>query len=288
MSEVHIQGEAITHAYASSLKDQVVIVTGGGRGIGRAICLALAEQGATVAAVARTLAEIESTQTLILERGGRALAVQADVTDQPAVEAMASRVVEEFGRVDVLINNAGSFYALGPVAAVEPAAWWADVSVNLLGTFLPCHFLLPTMIEAGQGKIITMLGGGTGNPLPYGTGYASSKAAVVRFTDCLAAEVREYGIAVVCMSPGFVRTRLTEYHVFSEAGKRYLPTMQGLLDGDKEYPPDHAAALAADLCRLDLMPLTGRYVQPGDDVEALLAQADEIVSADRRSLRLRP
>lgn len=272
----------------SGLKDQVAVVTGGGRGIGRAICLALAELGATVVAVARTREEIDNTQALILNRGGQALAIQTNITDEYAVKAMASRVEEELGRVDVLINNAGSFYALGPVAEVEPAAWWEDVSVNLLGTFLPCHFLLPTMIEAGRGKIITMLGGGAGNPLPYGSGYASSKAAVVRFTECLAAEVREHGIAVVCMSPGFVRTRLTEYHVFSEAGQRYLPTMQGLFDGGTEYPPDHAAALAADLCRLDLMPLTGRYVQPGDDVEALVAQADQIASADRRSLRLTP
>ena len=276
------------HAHTSSLKDQIVVVTGGGRGIGRAICLAIAELGATVVPVARTLAEIESTQALILEREGQALAIQADVTNEPAVEAMATRVLREFGRVDVLINNAGSFYALGPVAELEPAVWWKDVSINLLGTFLPCHFLLPTMIEAQRGKIITMLGGGAGNSLPWGTGYASSKAAVVRFTECLAAEVREHGIAVTCMSPGFVRTRLTEYHVFSEDGERYLPTMRGLFDGDKEYPPDHAAALAADLCRLDLMPLSGRYVQPGDDVQALLAQADEIASADRRSLRLIP
>ena len=276
------------HADTSSLKDQIVVVTGGGRGIGRAICLAIAELGATVVPVARTLEEIESTQALILEREGQALAIQADITDESAVEAMATRVVREFGRVDVLINNAGSCYALGPVAELEPAAWWKDVSINLLGTFLPCHFLLPTMIEAQRGKIITMLGGGAGNPFPYGTGYASSKAAVVRFTDCLAAEVREHGIAVICMSPGFVRTRMTEYTVFSEAGKRYQPAMQGSFNGDKEYPPDHAAALAADLCRLDLMPLSGRYVQPGDDVQALLAQADEIVSADRRSLRLIP
>ena len=88
------------------------------------------------------------------------------------------------------------------------------------------------------------------------------------------------------MTPGFVRTRLTEYHVFSEAGRKYLPTMQGSFDGDDQYPPDAAAAAATALCTLDVMPLTGRWMGVGDDIEALLARADEIVAQDARQLRL--
>ena len=272
----------------STLTDQVIVVTGGGRGIGRAICLTLGEAGATVVPVARTRAEIEETADLIRTAGGRALAVAADLTAATQVQAMAGHVLSELGRVDVLLANAGSFYALGPVAEVNPENWWRDVEINLLGTFLPCRYLLPAMLAVGRGKVITMLGGGTGNPLPYGSGYASSKAAVVRFTECLAHEVREAGIAVVGMSPGFVRTRITEYHVLSEEGKRYLPGMAQLFDDEAEYPPDQAAAVARWLCEHDLMPLTGRYMGVGDDLDALLASAEEIVAQDRRTLRLIP
>jgi NAD(P)-dependent dehydrogenase (short-subunit alcohol dehydrogenase family) len=270
-----------------TLDNQVVVVTGGGRGIGRAICQAVAAEGAVAVPTARTLTEISETARLIEEAGGRALPIRADITDEASVKAMAERIVTELGRVDVLFNNAGSFYALGSVAEVPPAKWWDDVTINLLGTYLPCHYLLPTMIAAGRGTVVTMLGGGTGNPLPMGSGYASSKAGVLRFTECLAGEVAEHGIAVVCMSPGFVRTRITEHHVFSAEGNTALPSMQGLFDeGQPEYPPDAAAAFALELCKHDLMPLTGRYMGVGDDVDALLVQAEEIVASDKRQLRL--
>ena len=268
------------------LSEQVIVVTGGGQGIGQALSVGLAAQGATVVPVERTGAEVEETLRMVTEAGGEAVCIPADVTDAGQVAALAERLDAQFGRVDVLINNAGSFRTLGPVAEQDPDAWWHDVTVMLLGTFLPCRYLLPLMIEAGRGTIINLAGGGEDSPLPFSTSFASAKAGVVRFTECLAAEVRDQGIAVVCMSPGFVRTQMTEYLVFSEDGRKYQPALQGMFDGDRPFPPHPVVALAAALCAADLMPLTGRYMAVGEDVAALLAQADDIAASDQRVLRL--
>ena len=266
----------------------VVLVTGAGRGVGRAISFAVAESGAAVACLARTAPEIERTADDIRAAGGKALPVTADACDRQQVERAVEQVADDLGPVDVLINNAGSFYALGPVAEVDPEAWWRDVSINLLGTFLPTRAVLPGMLERNSGIVITMTGGGAAGPLANGTGYASSKAAVLRFTDCLAAELADTDVHTYVMSPGFVRTSLTEHHVFSEAGRKYLPMMEGSFDGEKQYPPDKAAALAVRLCRLRCKALCGRHVGPDDDVDALERDAGRIAEADALVLRTRP
>jgi len=250
------------------------------------MALALADRGWAVACLARTAGEVASAAEEIRSNGGRACHCTADICRRDQVRDAVDYVLGEFGQVDVLVNNAGSFYALGPVAEVDADTWWRDVSINLLGTFNCCQVVLPHMIERKTGRIITLTGGGTGNPLPFGSGYASSKAAIARFTECLAGEVIDAGIYVYAMSPGFVRTRLTEHHVFSEKGKKYLPTMQGSFDGDKQYPPDKAAAFAVFLAGLESRPLSGRMLGCQMDPEQLLADADDIAAADRCQLRI--
>jgi len=262
------------------------IVTGAGRGIGKAMALALAERGWSVACLARTESEITQVAERIRKQGGRACHCAADICDRAQVRRAVDQVLAEFGQIDVLINNAGSFYALGPVAEVDPDKWWQDIRINYLGTFNGCQAVLPHMLERKTGRIITLTGGGTGNPLPFGSGYASSKAAAARFTECLAHEVIDHGIYVYAMGPGFVRTRLTEYHVFSSEGQTYLPMMKGSFDGDKPFPPDKAAALAVFLASLESRPLSGRILSAGMDTDKLLAEADQIAADDRYQLRI--
>jgi len=242
------------------LKDQVVIVTGAGSAIGRCMGIKMAQQGAKVALVSRTEKDLRETATMA---GGETLVVPADITDEAATKLMAKTVLDKWGRIDALVNNAGSFYALGPVAEVDATKWWWDVKVNLLGTFLCSRAVLPAMIERKKGCIIALTGGGAGNPLPFGSGYASSKCAIFRFTECLAHEVKEQGVRVFMMSPGFVRSRLTEYHVYSEEGKKYLPTMQGSFDAHRDSPPDQAAERAIHLIADAPIELTGRLL--GDE-----------------------
>jgi NAD(P)-dependent dehydrogenase (short-subunit alcohol dehydrogenase family) len=245
------------------LKDKVIIVTGAGSAIGRCMAIRMAEEGARVALVARTEADLHETAALAAHAPGETLVVPTDVTRADDTQRMAQATIERWGRIDGLINNAGSFYALGPVAEVDAEKWWWDVTVNLLGTFLCCQAVLPTMVAQKSGCLLALSGGGAGNPLPYGSGYASSKCALFRFTECLAQEVREHNIRVFLMSPGFVRSRLTEYHVYSEEGKQYLPTMQGSFEQGRDAPPDIAAERAIHLLAEAPLELTGRQV--GDE-----------------------
>jgi NAD(P)-dependent dehydrogenase (short-subunit alcohol dehydrogenase family) len=245
------------------LKDKVIIVTGAGSAIGRCMAMKMAEEGARVALVARTEKDLRETAAMAARAPGETLVAPADVTDEAATRAMAQAVLDRWGRIDALVNNAGSFYALGPVAEVNATKWWWDVKVNLLGTFLCSQAVLPAMISQKSGCIINLSGGGAGNPLPFGTGYASSKCALFRFTECLAHEVRDHNIRVFIMGPGFVRSRLTEYHVYSEEGKKYLPTMQGSFEAKRDAPPDLAARRAIHLIADAPMELTGRLL--GDE-----------------------
>src|SRR5579862_7954057 len=168
-----------------ALNERTAIVTGAGRGIGRAIAERLAAEGAKVALAARSSEEIDSVAGAIRRAGGTAVAVPTDVTDRSAVEALIRTAEAELGPLDLLVNNAGSFYALGPVWEAEPEKWWTDVTINLYGVFLGCRTVLPGMISRDRGRIINLIGGGTGNPFPSGSGYGSSKAAVMRLTECL-------------------------------------------------------------------------------------------------------
>ena len=137
--------------------DQIVLITGGGRGLGRAIALGAAQVGAQVAVTARSMSELMETVELIRRAGGRALALPADVTDHHAVSGVIAAVESQLGPIDVLINGAGSFQALGNAAQVDPAEWWREVEINLRGPFVCAHAVLPGMIARRRGRIINIV-----------------------------------------------------------------------------------------------------------------------------------
>lgn len=273
----------------SDLHGQVALVTGAGRGIGRAIAGRLAAAGVRVALAARSADQLEETAEEIRSAGGAALAVPTDVTDPEAVAALVRRAEAEFGPVDLLVNNAGSFSALGPLWEQDPDRWWTDVTVNLRGPFLGCRAVLPGMIERGRGRIINLIGGGAGTPFAYGSGYGCSKAAVMRLTECLAEELRLAGspVAVFALGPGLVRTALTEYQLHSPEGKRWMSRIERMFEEGKDVPPERAAALAVQLAGGRFDRLTGRAFSIRDDLEALLARQDEILRKDQKTLRFR-
>src|SRR5579859_4384125 len=134
------------------LPGRVALVTGGGRGIGRAIAQALAAAGASIAVLARSVAEVQETARPIAADGGRCLALTADVTRQVEVEAAAARAAAELGPIDLLVNAAGSHLAVGELWEVDPDLWWTDVESNLRGPFLCCRAVLPGMIARGRGR----------------------------------------------------------------------------------------------------------------------------------------
>jgi NAD(P)-dependent dehydrogenase (short-subunit alcohol dehydrogenase family) len=269
----------------TDLKGTVAVVTGAGRGIGREIALHQAQNGAKVAVLARTASELDETVSLIGKEDGVAISFPVDLIDRRSAEQVLDRVASELGPVDFLVNNHGSFRAFGPIWECDPEIWWQDVEINLRGTFHTSRVVAPAMLARGKGRIVNLVGGGTGNSFPNGSGYASSKAAIMRFTECLNDTTKEGGVLTFAVDPGLVRTSMTELQLFSEAGKTYLPNIQGLFDSGVNLPPSRAAALIVDIAAGHFDPLAGRLLRGVDDRDQLEQEMKEIVVRDARALR---
>jgi len=189
------------------LKDQVAVITGGGRGLGRATALTFAKAGANVALVARTESEIEHVAGEISKLGVRAIAIKTDVSKEDQVEAMVQKVMDEFGRVDILVNSAG-FGKHANIQDIQTDVWDLTMNVNLRGIMLCTRAVFRHMIEQESGYIINISSGAGKHGSPkYGT-YSTSKFGVIGFTECLAAEGRRYGIKASVICPGPVATRM--------------------------------------------------------------------------------
>jgi NAD(P)-dependent dehydrogenase (short-subunit alcohol dehydrogenase family) len=192
-----------------SLNDRVALVTGAGRGIGKALALGLAESGAAVVCLSRTLAEVEGTAAEIRALGRQALAVAADVTVREQVEAAVAAAVREFGRIDILVNNAG-MNIRKPALEVAEEDWDRIVDTNLKGPFLVAQAVGRVMAEHGYGRIINISSVGGGVALRTGVAYGSSKAGLIHMTRILALEWAKYGVTVNAVGPWYFKTSLTE------------------------------------------------------------------------------
>jgi NAD(P)-dependent dehydrogenase (short-subunit alcohol dehydrogenase family) len=282
---------ATSSAGHGELAGQVAIVTGGGRGIGRAIAHALASAGAVVAVTARTADQLATTVAAIDAQGGQAIAVPADVTDARAVQHLVAETERQCGPVDLLVNNAGSANALGPLWEVDPEDWWHDVTVNLRGTLLCTHAVLQGMLARHRGRIInvaSVFGISTGpgtTPSPYASSYSSSKAGVLIFTAHLAATTREYGVYVFALGPGVVRTAMTEHALQSPAGQKWLPEFQAVFAAGRDLPPERAAQRAVFLASGKADGLTGRMVRAASNLEEMVHHIEEVQRDDRYVLR---
>ncbi|MHC1762636.1 MAG: SDR family NAD(P)-dependent oxidoreductase [Negativicutes bacterium] len=192
------------------LKGKTAIVTGSGRGIGRAIALALAQQGANLVVndvnmenAQKVVGEIEAT-------GRTAITVQADVTEESQVNAMMASCIDRFGRIDILVNNAGIIQT-APVTEITGDDWDRIMKVNLKGVFICCKAALPAMMAQRSGKIINIasVAGKRGGGLLGNSSYSASKGGVIAFTKSLAREAGQYGINVNAITPAFTDTDMT-------------------------------------------------------------------------------
>lgn len=191
-------------------KDKTVLVTGGGRGIGRAIAIGFAREGASVAINAAHLSSAEEAAQIAREFGGRVIAIEADVSDESQVNAMVDQVVAEFGSLDILVNNAGVGQPLVPLLEQDTADFDRTIAINLRGTYLCCKAAARGMIEGRSGNIVNIASITAHTGPPMRTAYASSKAAVVNLTMALAVELAKYNINVNSISPGYVLTDLVK------------------------------------------------------------------------------
>jgi NAD(P)-dependent dehydrogenase (short-subunit alcohol dehydrogenase family) len=247
------------------LDGQVVLVTGGGRGIGASIARELAEAGARVAVSARSKDEVEAVAA---EIGG--LAVVADVSKREDVERMVSEVQASLGPIDLLVANAGIGGPDGATWEVEPDEWWRVLEINVLGVHLSCRSVIPGMLDRGSGRIVITASGAAYLPGSRGTAYSASKAAVARYGETLANELRDR-IPVFFFSPGLVQTEMTR--PFGED----MPWT----------PPELAPQLVHVLASGRADALAGRYIHAEhDDIEDLISRADEIAENDLNAIRL--
>jgi 3-oxoacyl-[acyl-carrier protein] reductase len=210
------------------LEGKVTIVTGAGKGIGKAVTLAFAREGANVVAVSRTFSEVRDVAAQIAMMGRLALPLKVDVSRRGDVHKMVNSTIARFGRIDVLVNNAGVLGPVGPLVENDVDAWVNTIEVNLIGTFFCCREVLPTMMKQCGGKIINFSGGGATSPRPRFSAYASSKTAVVRLTETLAEEVKEFNIQVNAIAPGAVDTRMHDQVLVAgeAAGKKAMEESQ--------------------------------------------------------------
>jgi len=189
------------------LEGQVALVTGAGRGIGRAVAAAFAREGALVVLAARSARDLASIQHEIEEGGGRALVVPTDVRQEPAVAALVTRALAERGRLDCLVTAAG-LAAFGPLADARTEDWDQLIAVNLRGVFLCCRAVLPVMTAQRRGTIINIGSVVTSRTLPGTGAYTAAKYGVLGFSRVLAEEVRTHGVRVGVLSAGATDTPL--------------------------------------------------------------------------------
>jgi 3-oxoacyl-[acyl-carrier protein] reductase len=239
----------------------VALVTGGGRGIGANIARELAADGWSVVVAARTREQVESVAE---EIGGRA--IQLDVTDRDAVE----RAVAEAGDVELLVANAGIGNHDLATWELEPEEWWRVLEVNVLGVHLCCRAVIPGMLERSSGRIVITGSGAAYLPDSSNTSYTASKAAVCRYGETLANELRGR-IPVFFFSPGLVKTEMT---------RRFGDDLPWT-------PPELAPQLVRVLASGRADALAGRYIHAEhDDIEDLISRAGEIVENDLNAIRL--
>jgi 3-oxoacyl-[acyl-carrier protein] reductase len=252
----------------SELEGQVALVTGGGRGVGANVARRLAEAGMRVAVSARSVDQVEEVAR---EIGG--LAVVADVSTRQEVEAMVGKVESELGPIDLLVANAGIALSESSAWEVEPADWWQVHEVNVLGVYLCCRAVIPGMIERRRGRIVVTASGAAYLPGSKSTAYSSSKAAVTRFGETLALQLEPHGIPVFPISPGLVRTEMTE----------------GAFSDDAPWtPPEAAPALVLTLASGRFDALSGRYLHAEHDPpEQLEQRVGAILRDDLNAIRLR-
>jgi len=184
------------------LRDRVVLVTGAGRGIGRATALRCADEGAVLALAGRSVGALEEVAEAVRAKGGSALVVPTDVTDEASTAQMAAQVESAHGRVDVLVANSGIGGPTAPLWQLTAQQWDDTHAVNVRGVFLCCRAVLPAMVARGAGAVVLMGSMSGKRPLANRTAYTSSKSALIGLARTLAVEAGAYGVRVNLVSPG--------------------------------------------------------------------------------------
>ena len=280
-----------------SLNGRNAIITGASQGLGLAIAQAYVAAGANVMICSRDEPAISRARDALRAASATAnvQAMAADVSRESDVRALIDAALSAFGRVQVLVNNAGVYGPMGAIDQVDWAQWARAMDININGSVLPIRALLPHLREQRYGKIIQLSGGGATSPLPRITAYAASKAAIVRLVESVALDVKDLGIDVNSIAPGALNTRMMDELIAAGAGvvgQQFFDRMKQIADGGGT-PLEVGAALAVYLGSAASDGITGRLLSapwdPWADLQQHRADLDDsdiytlrrIVPADR-------
>jgi NAD(P)-dependent dehydrogenase (short-subunit alcohol dehydrogenase family) len=261
----------------TELKGQVAIVTGAGRGFGKAIGLRLAAEAAAVTVTSRTKAELDEVVAQIESAGGRALAVAGDATNRSDVARVVQAAREKFGLITLMVNNAGVPGPFGPIGVVDPEEWWAAQAIHVRAPFLFMSEVLPEMKERRNGRIINVVSLRVHKLTPSLSAYCLGKAAEFRLTELVNAEAKDHGVRAFAVDPGSVITSMAESTMASPEAQRWLPDMVELLHELKGRPGEEAVLAkctqrCADLASGRYDALSGRYIGRDADLDDMLQQ----------------
>lgn len=273
------------------LEGRAAIITGASQGLGRAIARAYVQAGASVLLCARSGDSLEQVQAELASLAGsdqRVITQVADVSTPDSVQRLTGTALAQFAQVHILVNNAGIYGPMGLIEDLDWDEWTRAIEVNLYGSVLMCRALLPHFKAQGYGKIIQLSGGGATNPLPRLSAYAASKAAVVRFAESLAEELRDHAIDVNAIAPGALNTRLLD-EVLAAGPDKVGASFYARALRQKEQggvPPEQGAALAVFLASAASDGITGRLISAvWDSWERLPARREELQNTDVYTLR---
>jgi NAD(P)-dependent dehydrogenase (short-subunit alcohol dehydrogenase family) len=274
------------------LTGSVALVTGGGRGIGQVLALALASAGAAVGLIARSTEQLAESVQLIEAAGGIATAASADLSDPDAATTAVAKLRHELGPVDLLVNNAGICGPIGRACDVPEEDWWRTVEVNLRSVVLCSRMVLPEMMGRRRGRIVNLTSQAGVFRWPLVSAYSVSKAAVVKFTENLACETRQHAISVFSVHPGLLRIGLS---VPALARTAPAASAEGLmhtwirreLAAGRGAEPHQATELLLRIATGELDRLSGRHLSVHDDLNMLLARTEDVLRDDLYVLGLR-
>jgi NAD(P)-dependent dehydrogenase (short-subunit alcohol dehydrogenase family) len=270
------------------LHNRIALITGAGRGIGRAIALAYAQEGATLALAGRTRRDLEQTAQHAQALGASTGIVPVDVSVPTQVEAIVHQTLEQFATIDILVNKTGMIGPVDPLQKTDRAAWIQTIQVNLIGTYLCCRAVLPVMQRQNRGKIINLSGAGASNAWRHLSAYGASKVAVVRLTETLALELEGSNIQVNVLGPGSIHTQMWEdlRDKAHAAGDAPLYALGQRVTSGGSASLERATALAVFLASEATGALSGRLISAvTDDFPSLPTQIQRIMASDALTLR---
>lgn len=271
------------------LKDKVAIITGGSRGIGKAIAERFAQEGCNLMLASRTKSELESTvESLKRQFSVNVSSYQTDIGNEDEVKKMVQRTISDYGKIDILVNNAAIIGPMGEITDISGKEFFDTLKNNIGGTIFCTKAVVPYMKSSKYGSIINLSGGGGLSPLPYYDAYSASKAAIVRLTENFSIELKKHNINITAISPGAINTKMFEDQLETDKksiGEKNWQDLQNRVStgGDSiEKAPELALFIASQ----NRKELNGRVISAiWDNWENISIQKDKIIDTDIFQMR---